>query len=269
MGELFKRISFIEVAGKRINTRINFSVIKTDGGTPSKCRCKVYNLSPSSRSLLEDKKNQFILKTGYRDVAEILFIGDINSATTSRNGPDLITEIQSGDGERSLANAHIDIGLGPGATNKQVLELIKKSLGISIGAIRGFPDKTYTNGFCFSGSTQELLINLQRDARPPLLVAFDWSIRDNELQILPPGGTTTEEAVHLSPDTGMIGTPTKTEEGFKVESLLNTKLAPGRRVLLRTTQLAIAGEYKISKVEHKGDSYKGVNISVVQGVSLG
>ena len=164
MPDLFNRVAFAEFNGRRFNTRVNFSVAKTEDGKPNKGQCSVYNLSETSRSALEQKDSPIIIRAGYGGAPELLFIGDITDVSTKRQGADLITIVLAGDGEKSIAEAHVDIGLGPGATTNQLLETIKTSLGVSIGVIDGFPNVKFTEGFSFSGSTEELLNTLAKGA---------------------------------------------------------------------------------------------------------
>ena len=98
-----------------------------------------------------------------------------------------------------------------------------------------------------------------------------WSIQDGKLQMVRVSGYLAGEAVVLTHETGLIGTPEQTNEGIKVRCLLNPRLRIGGRIKLdnksiqqaktelkQATQTAPKmdndGFYRILKVEFSGDT---------------
>jgi hypothetical protein len=80
--------------------------------------------------------------------------------------------------------------------------------------------------------------------------------------LLPDGGFTAEEAVLLTPATGLIGSP---EHGtpdkkhaasvLKARSLLQPAIKPCKRVVIRSQ--SISGTFCVQKVTHHGDTAGG------------
>lgn len=218
--------------------RLKFRVKKTSESNPNQSTIQIYNTNQQSKNFLEqltpDLKNNprgiVFLKAGYEDFIGNIFIGDIIRIITNREGPDIVTTLECGDAEQSLKRANISIGLGPGATNFQLAQLAAAKLGVAIGKQIGFEQKTFRNGYSFAGLAKDLLDELCKDQ------GVDWSIQDGELQILSPGINDGQQAFVVSPQTGLLGFPTKTEKGLKFESLMNPRLRPGRAVQVNSKQ---------------------------------
>lgn len=59
-----------------------------------------------------------------------------------------------------------------------------------------------------------------------------WSIQDGKVQMIPVRGYLPGEAVVLTAETGLVGTPEQTNDGIKVRCLLNPRLRIGGRIKL-------------------------------------
>jgi len=110
---------------------------------------------------------------------------------------------------------------------------------------------------------------------------FDWSIQDGEVITNPIGSIVGEnESILIGASTGMIGSPTITEIGVDVTTLLNPRLLPNRpfQIVSRTGDIQIGnlffrdvkrteaeGLYKIEEVIFKGDSREGDWTSTAKG----
>ena len=262
--------------------RLQFTVEKTSKSSTNKGKVSIFNLAPESRTFLESDDLVAIIKAGYRDFSEVLFIGDIpkNGVTTKRQGPDIVTTIECGDGEKALNQANLNQSWTGGVTNLQIFQAAALALGtdISIGVQKSFKKEIFGNGFAFSGMVKDLLDQLVEKQ------GLEWSIQNGTLQVLSKDDETGEEAVLLSPTTGLIDVPSKTEKGVNAISLLNPKIIPGRRIVIQSKQFlgALAslggsvgdvgsgqGTFRIDKVTHVGDSDEGDWKSTVEGTTIG
>lgn len=261
---LFIRRGALRVGDKEFPTRIKFKVEKTDEGrTANKATVQVYNLAPASRALIEAKDKPMQILAGYSEGVETIFKGDIAAVTTERRGPDRVTMIEGGDGQDALSDAHLEFTFKGEITVARIIDEIKASLGVVSGAIRGVKAQSFKNGFAWSGKASELLDQLvsAQDLR--------WGIRDGALQIVPDSEETGEQAVLLSPTTGLIGTPSTAEDGFVAKALLNGAIQPGRLIKLESKEITGTGLYKASKVVHEGDTSEGPWFTTVEGTSFG
>lgn len=246
-------------------TRLKFDIKKTTDSSSNKAKITIYNLAPTSRAFLEKDNLVVLLKAGYLGGIARIFFGDLKRKITERKGPDVFTEMECGDTEDLLTDKKIQLSLGKDATLQQVLNFALGELGLTPERISGFKDKVFKNGFTFSGTVTNLIDYITTESDQ------DWSIQDGELQILGKDLATSETAVVVSPETGLIGFPTKTKDGIEFKSLLNPGIRPGRVVQVRSKQFrglfgvgadgggsrAIAesgGFTKAALVHHKGDT---------------
>jgi len=262
---------------RRFFNRVNFSIEKTSTPDPNKSKISIYNISQESRNFLEQSDLLLFLKAGFQDEISNIFIGDILRREASRSGPDVIYTLECGDSEGIISRAHVDIGLGPGATNVQLFNLAAEKLGLTLGIKKGIVTRVFKNGFSFSGLASDLL------TQQTVNIGLEWSVQDGELRIMPKDEDDGEEAVVISPETGLIGFPTKTPDGVKFTSLLNPKLRPGRAVkieskqffgqtgpnanLIASTSLIESGSIvKVRKATFTGDTREGQWVTEVEAV---
>lgn len=269
--------------------RIAFSIQKGATKSPNQCTCKIWNLSPDTRALVEVIGNVLILKAGYvDDIGAInIFQGDVTRTLTVREGPDWITEIEMQDGLSEFRDTKTSVSFGKGITVRQVVSQIAKTFGLPV---RELPDniasKQYPSGFAFVGRSRDALDKACNN------LGLEWSIQNREIQIIKKGGVFKQTAIVLSPDSGLIGSPareskTMTEKaaakegitkkqkgvrvintldekgnqeeklqvnGYKVKSLLQPTLEPGGYVQVKSK--GIDGEFfRIEELTHVGDTH--------------
>jgi len=84
---------------------VEFEVTRTLEKEPSTLRATIYNLSEGTRSRLE-APNRFILTfaAGYGGQLHNIFVGDLRVVRHERNGADIETNIEAGDGKRGSRN---------------------------------------------------------------------------------------------------------------------------------------------------------------------
>jgi hypothetical protein len=275
----------IEVAG----LRIAFNIEKTSTETLNNSTIEIYNLSPDSQKLIETPNNAVILKAGYtEDVgAQIIFTGIVRRSLTVRSGPDWITKLELDDGLLAYRDSKESFSFQAGVSGVGVLKSVAASFNLPVRQFpTGIKDKSYPAGFSFVGRVREAMTNVCN------YLGLEWSIQNQEIQIIKKGGTTQRTAIVLSEDTGMIGSPaleaktlsdkaaakqgitvnsagviqrrkenvdgeidTKLEvQGYTVVSLLQPTLEPGSVVQLKAR--GIDGIFmRVEKLNHKGDTH--------------
>lgn len=251
---------------KIFRTRIKFKVDKNDGSDSNKAKVSIYNLNEDSRNFIEQENSAAILRVGYGNDLSILFFGDLtkNGINNKRVGPDIITTIDLDDAGNVLQTANIQIGLAAGATNIQVLNLAIEKLRLSAGPIIGLKTIVYKNGFTFSGMVSVLLNQLTKQ------MGLLWSVNDGEISILPPKITEPGQIISLGPKTGLIGSPTKTQENFKFQSLIIPSIRPNKKVFIKS-RIALGelgATIKVTKAEYEGDTHEGNWLTKYEGLIL-
>lgn len=269
--------------------RIAFSIEKNSGENPNRSTCRVFNLSPTTRALVETVNNVLILKAGYRqDVGALtIFTGTVTRAITRRENADWVTELELSDGGLEYRDTKTSFSFAPGASGQAVLTNIAGTFGLPVRPLPAeIAAKQYTEGFAFVGRSREAM------AKACEYLGLEWSIQNREVQILKKGKAVAMQAFVLSPDTGLIGSPesehktlgekaaakkgitekqkgvrvtfgeddtgTKGKrlevQGYKVKSLLQPALQPGGYVRLDTKSIK-SEFFRVEAVTSVGDSH--------------
>lgn len=269
--------------------RFSFSIEKGSTKSPNKCSLKIYNMSESTRRLVEVIGNVCILKAGYADdVGTVqIFAGNIIQYVTVREGADWITEVEMQDGFIEYRDAKASVSYEKGATVAQVVTDIAKRFGLPVRQLpTDIAPIQYPSGFAFVGRVRDAMDKACQ------MAGLDWSIQNREIQISKKGQAFKRTALLLSSDTGMVGSPaqdakTMTEKaaaklgftanqpgvrktternregevetmlqvlGFKVTSLLQPTVEPGD--LVKVESKSIKGEFfKVESLVHSGDTH--------------
>jgi len=257
--------------------RINFEITKSILSFPNLARITLYNPNQETLSTLEEKYTRIILNAGYEGDSRLLFKGDIRNVFQTKTGRDRLVTIYSGDGEKSWQNATFNKTLSANlSVSSAIQEVLKTFSDVTIGPLQGLPqvaDKL--RGQVLSGSSKDIMDNFAEE------YGFTWSIQDGEVIIAPyQEPLEGDEAVLITAATGMIGSPTITEIGVDVTTLLNPRLLPNRAFIIESLNADVAignlffrnikrtsaeGLYKIQEVVFRGDSRDGDYISSVKG----
>ncbi|MCK5603277.1 hypothetical protein KAR91_15445 [Candidatus Pacearchaeota archaeon] len=238
--------------------RIVFDIEKTSSSNANNAKIQIYNLNESNRGILKTGENLSItLEIGYGDILEQLFIGDIQRSFTQRSGPDFITTIEADDGGRALSESKLDKSYSAGVKLKSVVDDAMQSMKdagqIIIGSVSNIKDEIAQNGITISGLAQKIINDIANKQ------GLEFSVQDNEAQILDPAIDTGEIAVLLTPNTGLIGSPNlgiagENIEGIEFKALIQTtKFRPGRAVKIESKDFN--GLIRINKSKFIGDTH--------------
>jgi hypothetical protein len=240
--------------------RLVFEVTKDVNEEPNDHKIRLYNLAPATRKSLEEPGLRCVLYAGYAEEGGPILMasGSIVFAYTKFDQPDVVTE------------------LGQGALASSIIRDIARQMGLSLMMADDVPDRTWVNGFSFYGAARTALHKVTQGA------GLEWSIQNQQLQVLQRGGTTRRRAVVLAVDTGLLGHPERVREaaqekakpkgkpandaanpvsahqerdGWSVKSLLLPMINPGDLVKLESH--TVEAFQRVEKVQHKGDSETG------------
>ena len=257
--------------------RINFEITKSILSFPNLCRLNIYNPNEDTLAALQNKFTKIVLNAGYEGDVKLLFKGEVRNVFQNRAGVDRLITVYAGDGERDWQNATFNKTFTENVTISAAIEEVLKSFEeVTVGVVNGLPqvaDKL--RGQTLSGSSKDLLDQFAEE------YGFDWSIQDGEVIITPVESPLEgDEAVLVNAATGMIGSPTVTEIGADVTTLLNPRMLPNKALQIESVNADIQlgnlffrdvkrttaeGTYKIQEVTFKGDSREGDWVSSVKG----
>lgn len=242
---------------------ISFEVTKSISSTANTADITIYNLTESHRNMMGKEFDEVQLEAGYMPPdgggnVGIIFKGNIRDVSHKRNGADIVTTISCGDGDKALRKATLSKSYPKGTPVKDVVNDLYGELAKQ-GVTRGewkFPDDkptTYKRPYAVCGSCAREMNTIGRGQQ------MYWNIQNGAMEIIPGDGFIGQVAI-ISSDTGMIDTPTLTDNGCKVSALLNPEIRPNRRVQVISSIVemnAQDGMYRVSECTYRGDNATG------------
>lgn len=269
MTELFSRQWRLQVGSVLIDATgdeqpldIEFEVEKSTAREPNTVSISVYNLNSSHRDQLKDANRVgVILEAGYRGgELTTIFSGDLRDVESSWDGLDVVTKLEGEDGGNSYREARLQRSFAAGTPVLTVLRAAVEAMGIGEGNLRELSElaiedtgSTYPEGTVLSGPARRAVDRLVRSC------GYQWSIQDGNFQIRQRGRPVRGTATVLSPETGLLGSPSrsKPERGrprvTNAQCLLVPGLYPGRVILLRSRE--IEGQFMARKVKFSGSTF--------------
>lgn len=259
MARLFKRAAALTVGTLRFTALdFSFTVTKSLDREPNTAEVKIFGLSESSRQSVEQAEDQRVrLEAGYEigDGTSVIFEGNLRKGSSTRTGPDVITTVEAGDGERAYRGARVNRSFGPGTSLRAVIEALGDALGVGTGNLpetasgadfEGLGD-TFEEGVVISGAAREELSGLLDSA------GIEWSVQNGNLQLLSRRRALDATAIRLSAQTGLIESPSIDSEGvMNAKALLISEIFPGRKVEIVSD--FVSGFYRVTKATYVGDT---------------
>lgn len=253
--------------------KIGFSVSKSISSAQNSAEIKLWNLAEAHRNAVGKELDDITLEAGYMPPGEggnvgIIFKGQIRDVEHTREGPDIITTLSCGDGDKAFRRATISKSYPKGTPVKDVVEDIYSELekqGVKRGEWK-FPEdvKDFKRPYAACGGCKREMDTLGRGH------GFYWSVQNGAMEVIPGDGFV-GGIVFISPQTGMIDVPTITDNGVRVSALLNPEVRPGRRVRVESQVLemnAANGEYRVSECTFSGDNRDGAFKVELTGESI-
>lgn len=259
--------------------RLTFDIVKRDDKNPNKSKIQIWNLKPENRSRLEAPNTRCVLKVGYHEEGGPLecFQGDVYFAFSKYEPPNVVTELELGEGAKAIRDSMVSLGYPAGANSTQALRDVAQRMGLAVSMPDDVPTRTWDNGLSFHGPARTALDKITHGT------GLAWSIQNGQLQVLRANGSTNRTVVELAADSGLLNTPererkgaqetdavvtdeatkrkkrvqsqTQEEDGWRVTSLILPTLVPGDRVKLSSR--SVVGVFPIKEVRHHGDTHGG------------
>lgn len=270
MGALFMRTGALTLGTTRIKfattgndptkpeaqtLAVEFRVKKNLKPEPNTVELKIWNLAPATRKAIEQPKTVPVqLDVGYGGDNHTIYLGQLRSAQSEIDGPNIITSISSGDSEQNFSSNRTLFQVPKAATPAQIFALAAKGVGAATGNLNAaLASTTATTGGparTFHGNAATVMSQVARAN------GLEWSIQDGALQVLTIGASVgpSNTAVVLNSASGMIGSPTQDNKGvLTVKSLIQPGLFPGQPIVVQGALLQ--GTYRIESSEFAGGTY--------------
>lgn len=248
--------------------RVSFEITKTLKKDPNTAKIVVYNLSEKNRAEFHVKPAHITLEAGYAGDLRQIYKGDITHGGSRREPPEWLTTAQCGTGANAIKHARFNRSFKKGSLlsmAKQTAKSMGLKMPTNVESAKELLTGSFT-GFSLSGSSMTSLRKLMPKE-------FDVSIQDDQLVILKRGDTRLAEAVVISQETGMIGSPElgpPRDKGkapiLTARMLLAPDLIAGGLVQVRSRQ--IKGDFKVLQVKHTGDVRERPWYSDIEAIPL-
>lgn len=258
--------------------RTTFEIEKNTQEEPNFHTIRVLNLKPERRKEFEQADMRVRLYAGYaeEDGALLLAAGAVVDAYSFHDGPDWITELRVADGYIEIRDTAVSLGYQGGVSSATILRDVARQMGLPLLLGADVPERTWANGFSFYGPARNALHKVVSGA------GAEWSIQNQELQVIAKKGVTRRQAIVLAADSGLIGYPQRTHEnarekatvtdkttgkdarlvsaqqqrhGWRVTSLLLPTVNPGD--LVKMESKSVEGFWRVESLRHVGDSHGG------------
>jgi hypothetical protein len=175
-----------------------------------------------------------------------------------------------GDGGRAYKHARVAESFKAGTSSGDILRRLVAKCGWDAGNAASYYSSFTSqavNGYSVEGPVYQALTDLLAAEH------LTWSVQGGALQILPARGYMASQAILLTPDTGLLGSPEwgspehkGKQRRLKLKSLLQAQLVPGGRVKVESQ--TATGVFAIQEVEHQGDTEGDEWCSEIEGMPV-
>lgn len=257
------------------NLRCTFSIEKVAMQTANYAEIAIYNLTRDTENAIIEEGTRVIVEAGYdgmiNDGTELkqygkIFDGEIIQTMRDReDNVDYILRFICVDGDSFLNNNLIKMTLNSGINQRQIVENVASQALKPTEISRISPelsDAKLPRGKVFFGVPKNYIRDVAKDNG-----AYFW-IDDGQLQVTKPTDDMIGEAIVISPQNGLIGTPAQTQFGVTLKTLLNPKIKLMSMIKIDNsyirmlkqqigkipTMLDQDGQYQVYKLQHTGDT---------------
>lgn len=260
-----------------VNTlRMKFQIEKSVSSDPNQSTLEIYNLNKDSRAFANiapllapasdaklpvlkgdlgkdskvkvPKDGLFVeLSAGYSGLSRIICTGHASGGSTFQS-PDWVTKLLVSDGYLHLRHAVFEKTYQAGYSVQRVILDVLESFGLPMGYVMPFITADVIKfGLTLSDQNKKILDNYAGT------YGFKWSIQNNAINLFNQTNPL-PETVLLTPRSGLISTPIRTDKGLEFDCLLIPLIAPGVVVRIGNSQ-TFEGECLVQKVQITGDTH--------------
>lgn len=238
--------------------RIAFSV-RRDASSPTQpSSVTIYNLGQATENAARGA-DEVKIYAGYASTA-LLAEGQVRQVESTREGLERLTTIHLGQSDTRQAtiyqSSHLEIPL------PTLIADVVSAMGLRLHHTSSIIPHEVLGGWSYIGRARDVLTDLltPRGIRWYELMG---EIRFGAVEDIQ---ASTVGRLSVSETTGMIGTPTLTERGVKVVTILDSRIEPSIEIEVSSEE--ISGTYSVISVLHRGDTWQGEYQSEMEAISL-
>ena len=246
---------------------IKFDITKSISQIPDTCRLVIYNISDNTRGVISKSFDKLSIECGYAENYGLIFTGDIFNIFHRKTPPDFVTEIYASDSVASITQSITNVSFGPYVSELDIIDRIRRDMKLSIGEIDLRRVRFKPSGWNFCGRSSDALNELSSSSGE---MGFDWYVSGGALYVLNKNTVLKSKQVYeIDALSGMVGSPTITEIGAEVKTLLNWQITPNEEILIKSSGQVVKlsnlkfldatkwisnGRYRVLSIRHYGES---------------
>jgi len=230
---------------------ISGSVKGYRGSKPNEAEVTIHNLADATVAQLEKPNQVLRVEVGAETIGQI-FIGSISKRGVKTKGdiPERTTSISARDGRRVYRDTRVSVTYPPNvaiATIVQDMLSVATTKGLALGTSTELPPGIYPDGWAFRGKWRQALDLLLYDE------GYYWTIQGGVIYVLSEASTLPGNVPLITPDTGLTGSPTRTDKGCDIDGLMNPAVIAGRAV--QTRSKFFNGLYRVVNHTHEFSNF--------------
>ena len=250
--------------------RISFSITKSLAWATNSAVVKIWNLSQDHRNLIKDYGDEVTVFANYSNTgdpnfkaSELVFVGNTTAVSHIYEQPEIVTILECGDGEFYVNQARVNLSFAAGTPARIIINAIASQMGIQLKPLPDVDNLEYRQGYKNIGMGKDALTDVCNK------LGLQWSVQNNELQVIPLNGVFKGPIIQINESTGMQGVPQRytyrridqyrsiyePTTGYKVNVALNPLILPGSTIDLSSKHLDFRGPYRVENVRHNGDTF--------------
>ena len=216
---------------------IKFRLRRATTDTPADGHVLIYNLSDDSEQRVHQRGVRCRVEAGYQGDVALLFDGDVRRVSRQRDGHNRIVRVDvAGNATKQQGAIFLKTYEGAVAVRDIVRDAVA-TMGLELGPLDLIPADAQEIDYTYHGPTR-VLLSPYGLLRPYGLHAYE----DNGVMRISASsgrqpGRPPQRYRRQSEQTGMIGTPTITDDGIRLKSLIDGRLRLDTRIRVVSTLL--------------------------------
>lgn len=180
--------------------RIAFTAKASRTKTSNEAVIRIYNLATTSAERLAIGQ-VCQLSAGYVGNIMPIVTGDVTRVENFLDGVDRVTEVTVNDSMVALRDSKTSISFAPGTSARAILQAVGANFGLPLRMNITGEDRQIVTGFAFNGRTRNAFTEICD------YLGLEWSAQQGEIQVMNKGAPYSNQAVYLSPNSGLIDSP--------------------------------------------------------------
>ena len=249
---------------------IVFEIRREANATPASGEITIYNLNESNETRIRLRGQRVQLYAGYAGQLNLLADGEVRRVYRERKNLDRVTRIAFGGKIKARRQAMFNHSYdGPVPLRDVVRNAVAAFKTLTLGPLNVIPADAIHKARKYSHPAETVLTAILRPHN------IRWYEDNGVVRFTRIGQSSDDrrgaDSVRISEQTGMVGSPSVTDDGIRVRTLLDPRLGLDTRIRVESAVLTRAasgdraneraveqtGDYKIVTLVHQGDNRMG------------